>query len=95
MEKHSRLGGVIIVPIDDRTGGFVLVTDPSKSKPHYLKFPGGKIKPTDASPEAAAARELWEETTLVAKNLIHFGVGSNSTQYLFLALVDFPTSNRP
>jgi 8-oxo-dGTP pyrophosphatase MutT (NUDIX family) len=38
-----------------------------------LEIPGGMIDPQDASPAAAAARELEEETGYVAAELVHLG----------------------
>ena len=48
-------------------------SDTSKAFPGFWALPGGFFKPTDASIEYCARRELKEETNLDAKALIPFG----------------------
>ncbi len=60
----------VLVPVVDRpAGASVLLTTRSTRLRHHsgqIAFPGGRIDPTDASPEAAALREAAEEVGLPA-----------------------------
>ncbi len=68
------LGAVVTIVVDEKTGWLTLVMDPAKPKPHYWKFPGGKVAQEDivqAHPfddeltaDNAALRETKEETGL-------------------------------
>lgn len=96
-KRRRNFGGVIIIAIDERTGDFVLVIDPTKPWPRYVKFPGGGIKAKDRDwnypdddirmAETAARREAFGETGLrtlrIAKTFKHAG------QYVCVALGDF------
>ena len=58
----------VLMPVIDRPGGAgVLLTTRTNHLPSHkgqIAFPGGKIDPDDASPEAAALREAQEEVGL-------------------------------
>ena len=58
-------GAGVLVPV--RTSGHVILTKRSahlSQHPGQVAFPGGKIERSDASAEAAALREAWEEIAL-------------------------------
>jgi 8-oxo-dGTP pyrophosphatase MutT (NUDIX family) len=60
----------VLVPVVARSGPMVLLTQRTpdlRSHSGQVAFPGGKIDPGDASPEAAALREAAEEIGLDAK----------------------------
>lgn len=58
----------VLVPLVEHRGAFhVVLTKRSSALKHHpgqVAFPGGKVDPTDASPEAAALREAQEEIGL-------------------------------
>ncbi len=58
----------VLIAIEDRPGGAVVwLTKRSSALRHHpgqVAFPGGKLEPADASPEAAALREAHEEIAL-------------------------------
>ena len=70
VENPSARAAAVLVPIVDRgaTAGVILTTRSSALRKHagQVAFPGGSIDPTDASPEAAALRESFEEIGLEA-----------------------------
>jgi 8-oxo-dGTP pyrophosphatase MutT (NUDIX family) len=57
----------VLVPIVMRPEPTLLLTQRTDHLPHHpgqISFPGGRIEPEDAHPEAAALREAWEEIGL-------------------------------
>ena len=57
----------VLVPIIMETEPRILLTrraEHLRSHAGQVSFPGGRIDPEDASPEAAALREAWEEVAL-------------------------------
>jgi len=57
----------VLVPIIMEPAPRVLLTRRADHLRHHggqVSFPGGRIDPTDLSPEAAALREAWEEVKL-------------------------------
>jgi len=61
-ESEKNLPNFVRVVIQNKKGEFLLVKDK-----WGWNFPGGKIEAADKSPEAAAKREVWEETSLVVE----------------------------
>jgi 8-oxo-dGTP pyrophosphatase MutT (NUDIX family) len=66
---HDRLhDAAVLVPIVDRGDEATMIltkrTDTLRSHSGQVAFPGGRIDPTDASPEDAALREATEEIGL-------------------------------
>ena len=64
---------------------------PKKGKPAHYQLPGGRVDATDASPAAAAARELLEETGLrvLPARLVRIRVdGVVQRSYFHLQLAD-------
>jgi 8-oxo-dGTP pyrophosphatase MutT (NUDIX family) len=60
----------VLIPVVERLEPAVLLTQRTAdlaSHSGQIAFPGGKIDPTDESPQAAALREAWEEIGLDAK----------------------------
>ena len=68
VESPSARAAAVLVPIVDRGGAasVILTTRSSTLRKHagQVAFPGGSIDPGDASPEAAALRESFEEIGL-------------------------------
>jgi 8-oxo-dGTP pyrophosphatase MutT (NUDIX family) len=66
-DAETREGAVLMLFGEGATGPDLLLTERAhdmRSHPGQVSFPGGSIDPEDASPEAAALREAWEETGL-------------------------------
>lgn len=62
-----RPAAVLVAVCEGPQGPEVLLTKRASGLKHHpgqIAFPGGKIDATDASPEAAALREAWEEVAL-------------------------------
>lgn len=62
----------VLVPIVMRPEPTLLLTQRTDHLPHHpgqISFPGGRIEPEDAHPEAAALREAWEEIGLNATSV--------------------------
>jgi len=88
-------GAVIVAVICE--GDAVLVREPGKPLPTYVKFPGGVIK-VGETPEQAARREVFEETGIQLGDHILFPLnqqilqkqrGVEHTQY-FLGVIVHP-----
>ena len=65
--KADGLAAAVLVPIIMEPDPRILLTrraDHLRSHGGQVSFPGGRIDPEDASPEAAALREAWEEVAL-------------------------------
>lgn len=58
-EMLRRADTVVIIGIDQDT---ILIADDRQPTTRIVKFPGGRVDPTDTSVVAAAQRELLEET---------------------------------
>ncbi len=61
------MAAAVLVPIIMEAAPRILLTrraDHLRSHGGQVSFPGGRIDPEDASPEAAALREAWEEVGL-------------------------------
>jgi 8-oxo-dGTP pyrophosphatase MutT (NUDIX family) len=68
MDGASIRDAAVLVPVVDRADGATLLftTRAAALRKHagQIAFPGGSVDPTDASPEAAAIRESFEEIGL-------------------------------
>jgi 8-oxo-dGTP pyrophosphatase MutT (NUDIX family) len=65
--RADGLAAAVLVPIIMDAAPRILLTrraDHLRSHAGQVSFPGGRIDPEDASPEAAALREAWEEVAL-------------------------------
>ena len=65
--RAEGLAAAVLVPIIMEREPRILLTrraDHLRSHGGQVSFPGGRIDPEDASPEAAALREAWEEVAL-------------------------------
>ncbi|WP_158805242.1 MULTISPECIES: CoA pyrophosphatase [unclassified Acidisoma] len=61
------LAAAVLIPIIMEAEPSILLTRRADSLRHHagqVSFPGGRIDPEDATPEAAALREAWEEVAL-------------------------------
>lgn len=63
----------VLVPLVERPNGLTLMltqrTDHLNDHPGQISFPGGRIEPDDATPEAAALREAEEEVGLARQQV--------------------------
>ena len=67
MQEGLRDAAVLVPVVDRGPEASVILTrraDALRSHSGQVAFPGGRIDPGDASPEAAALREAWEEIGL-------------------------------
>jgi len=68
LARRPPVPAAVLVPVVDRedrmTVLFTRRTDGLPDHPGQISFPGGRIEPADASPEAAALRETEEEVGL-------------------------------
>jgi 8-oxo-dGTP pyrophosphatase MutT (NUDIX family) len=65
--RREGMAAAVLVPIIMEAAPRILLTrraDHLRSHGGQVSFPGGRIDPGDASPEAAALREAWEEVAL-------------------------------
>lgn len=65
--RADGLAAAVLVPVIMEPEPRILLTrraDHLRSHAGQVSFPGGRIDPEDASPEAAALREAWEEVAL-------------------------------
>jgi 8-oxo-dGTP pyrophosphatase MutT (NUDIX family) len=65
--RADGMAAAVLVPIIMEAEPRILLTrraDHLRSHGGQVSFPGGRIDPEDASPEAAALREAWEEVAL-------------------------------
>jgi 8-oxo-dGTP pyrophosphatase MutT (NUDIX family) len=65
--RAEGMAAAVLVPIILEAAPRILLTrraDHLRSHSGQVSFPGGRIDPEDASPEAAALREAWEEVAL-------------------------------
>ncbi|WP_114286868.1 CoA pyrophosphatase [Candidatus Halocynthiibacter alkanivorans] len=75
--RRLREAAVLVPFIDGPDGVELILTKRSSVLRHHpgqISFPGGKVDEDDASPEAAALREAWEEIGLDPKNVEILGV---------------------
>ena len=64
------LAAAVLIPIIMEAEPSILLTRRADSLRHHagqVSFPGGRIDPEDATPEAAALREAWEEVALESR----------------------------
>jgi len=94
----------VLVPIVLRPQPTVLLTERSahlSAHSGQIAFPGGKCDPQDASPEAAALRETWEEVGLGAQHVHILGrlpvyvTGTAFSVTPVVALVDADAPRQP
>ncbi len=65
--RADGMAAAVLIPIIMEAEPRILLTrraDHLRSHGGQVSFPGGRIDPEDASPEAAALREAWEEVAL-------------------------------
>ena len=66
--EEALVPAAVLFPIIDHAlGPSVLLTQRTEALKHHpgqISFPGGRVEADDASPEAAALREAWEEIGL-------------------------------
>jgi 8-oxo-dGTP pyrophosphatase MutT (NUDIX family) len=65
--RAQGMAAAVLVPIIMEAAPRILLTrraDHLRNHGGQVSFPGGRIDPEDASPEAAALREAWEEVAL-------------------------------
>jgi len=65
--RAEGMAAAVLVPIIMEDAPRILLTrraDHLRNHGGQVSFPGGRIDPEDASPEAAALREAWEEVAL-------------------------------
>lgn len=70
--KEARPAAVALpVVLDERPRVYAVLRSASlRDHPGEVAFPGGKVEPADASPEAAALRELEEEVAVVGVTVL-------------------------
>jgi 8-oxo-dGTP pyrophosphatase MutT (NUDIX family) len=74
--RALRPAGVLVPLVADRDGISVVLTKRASGLKHHpgqIAFPGGKVDPGDAGPEAAALREAHEEIGLSPLNVSVLG----------------------
>jgi len=92
-EPEQKIGATCIVV--ENPNGLVLAVS-RKDDPRDFGLPGGKLEPSDPSPEACARRELLEETGIYAKKLRSVFVGPARTPgRLCEAFYGLTTPERP
>ncbi len=102
--RKLRPAAVLVPVIDGAHGAEVLLTKRSsrlKHHPGQIAFPGGKVDEGDASVEAAAHREAWEEIGLpfgaarIIGTLPTHETVTSFTMTSFVGIVDAPFSPVP
>lgn len=76
MPLMDRVPAAVLVPIVERTEPQILLTrrsDTLNKHAGQISFPGGRIDPGDASPAAAALREMAEEVAVPADQVTLLG----------------------
>lgn len=101
--EESAFRSAVVVPLVDINGELHVLFEvrslTMRKQPGDISFPGGKIDATDASPQAAALRELYEELSVppssvdVLAELSPLIISPSFVIYPFVAKVDMREVN--
>ena len=101
--EESAFRSAVVVPLVDINGELHVLFEvrslTMRKQPGDISFPGGKIDATDASPQAAALRELYEELSVppssvdVLSELSPLIISPTFVIYPFVAKVDIREVN--
>ena len=73
VSEDALVPAAVLFPILDRADGpSVLLTQRTEALKHHpgqISFPGGRVEAEDASPQATALREAWEEIGLAPERV--------------------------
>lgn len=103
-DRKLRPAAVLVALAQGPSGVEVILTKRSsllKHHPGQIAFPGGKVDAEDASPQAAALREAWEEIGLPADAARVIGALPNHetvtgfTMHPFVAVIERDFAIRP